>query len=347
VWLVWALCAWIAFTALFRAAVLLAERAGATWLTPAHRLSDLFTFPAVRRAVDGVLAGLLLARVMTSSAVPSLAFAASPPTATAFIATDGASADIPAITEPDPADQAAQAQVGPNDLLYKVHHGDSVGRLADHFYGDWQDYARMVDANRDRVQPDGRNLGETGTIHPGWTLLIPEPTHGVRIDEDGNRWYTVERGDTMWGISDELLGDGSLYPEVFDLNRDQARMDDVQVLRDPNLIWPNLELELPHDGRLPTAASSEPSSDADSTTPQPEPAPPAPVELQAPTPSPAVPSPPPPPMPPPAAPREVVSEQPAFSPPPATPVLTSEPASTMQPTGTFASSPLAAAAAGG
>src|SRR2546423_981583 len=65
-WLLWALCAWVAFTALFRAAVLLAERAGATWLRPAHRLSDVLTFPAVQRAVDGVLAGLLVARVVTS-----------------------------------------------------------------------------------------------------------------------------------------------------------------------------------------------------------------------------------------------------------------------------------------
>jgi hypothetical protein len=54
-----------------------------------------------------------------------------------------------------------------------------------HFYGDWRAYPRVVEANRDRVQPDGRSLGETGTIHPGWTLVIPEPTHGVRIDEDG------------------------------------------------------------------------------------------------------------------------------------------------------------------
>ena len=82
----------------------------------------------------------------------------------------------------------------------------------------------------------------------------------MRIDEDGNRWYTVERGDTMWGISDELLGDGRLYPEVFDLNREQARVDDVHVLRDPNLIWPDLEIELPHDDRLPAVAISAPAS---------------------------------------------------------------------------------------
>jgi hypothetical protein len=74
----------------------------------------------------------------------------------------------------------AQAEVGPHDVLYKVQHGDSVGHLADHSYGDWQDRTRIVEANRDRVQPDGRSLRETGTIQPGWTLVIHEPTQGVR-----------------------------------------------------------------------------------------------------------------------------------------------------------------------
>jgi hypothetical protein len=121
---------------LFRAAVLLAERAGATWMGPARRLSDLLTFPAVRRAVDGVLAGLHLARVVTSSVVPPLAFAASAPTLATVVAGDDAVGDSPAASHSDPTDQAAQAADRPNDLLDKVQHGDSVGILAGHFYGD-------------------------------------------------------------------------------------------------------------------------------------------------------------------------------------------------------------------
>jgi LysM domain len=347
-WLLWLMCAWVAFTALFRAAVLLAEPAGASWLRPAHRLSDLLTFPAVRRAVDGLLAVLLMARVVTSSVAPPLAFAASAPVVAGVIAADDASSHSPAASQPDPTERTAHGEVGPSDLLYKVQHGDSVGRLAARFYGDWQSYTRIVEANRDRLQPDGMTFGETGTIHPGWTLVIPEPTHGVRIDEDGNRWYTVERGDTLWGISDELLGDGRRWPEVFELNRQQARLDDAHVLHNPNLIWPKLEVELPPDDRMPTAASPAPAAADEPAPPVPAPAPPPPVAPEAPRPAPVVPSPPPTIAP--AAPQqEVAAEQPTVPPPAATPepVATPEPTPVARPTGEPAAAPLAAAAAGG
>jgi nucleoid-associated protein YgaU len=254
-WLVWALCVWIAFTALFRAALVLAERAGATWLRPARRLSDLLTLPAVRRTVDGLLAGLLVARVATTWVAPS-ALAESMPVVAQVVAPADADQGSPAPDQADPASQVAE--LGPNDLLYTVQAGDSVGRLAAHFYGDWQEYTRIVEANQERVQPDGRTLNETGTIHPGWQLLVPEPTRGVRTDPDGARWYTVERGDSLWKVSAELLGDGQRWPEVFSLNQDQARLPDGHVLRNPNLIWPGLELELPVDA----AADTSPVEDA-------------------------------------------------------------------------------------
>ena len=234
--------------------------------------------------------------------------------------------ELSSASHADPAARAAQTEVGPNDVLYKVQHGDSVGRLAAEFYGDWQLYTPIVEASRDRVQPDGMTLGATGMIKPGWTLIIPEPSKGVRIDEDGNRWYTVERGDTLWGISDELPGDGQRWPEVFELNHDEARVDDAHVLSNPNPIWPELEVELPHDDRVATAASPVPTTEAKPTAP--EAAPNAASRARGPDAGgaqsadhSAI-----------APPQEVVTELPTAPPPPPTlePVVTSEPTPTVQ-----------------
>lgn len=42
------------------------------------------------------------------------------------------------------------------------------------------------------------------------------------------RTYTVKSGDTLWGICKKMLGDGSMYPEVAELND----------IANPNLIYP-------------------------------------------------------------------------------------------------------------
>ncbi len=48
---------------------------------------------------------------------------------------------------------------------------------------------------------------------------------------------TVQPGNTLWGISSERYGDGVLYVQVFEANRD--------LIRDPDLIYPGQILRLP------------------------------------------------------------------------------------------------------
>lgn len=49
--------------------------------------------------------------------------------------------------------------------------------------------------------------------------------------------YTVQKGDTLWGIAKRYLGDGSRWSEIYELNRDKVS--------NPNLIYAGQVLALP------------------------------------------------------------------------------------------------------
>jgi hypothetical protein len=112
---------------------------------------------------------------------------------------------------------------------------------------------------------------------------VPEPTQTVYTDPDGQRWYTVREGDTLWDISARLLGDPERYRELFADNQGVA-LGDGHVLTNPNLIWPGLHLRLPPEV-APDDAPQPPSSAPTSTAaPTPVPATSLPTTAAAPAP---------------------------------------------------------------
>ena len=50
---------------------------------------------------------------------------------------------------------------------------------------------------------------------------------------------TVQRGDTLWAIARDRYGEGLLYVQVFEANR--------EFIRDPDLIYPGQIFALPDD----------------------------------------------------------------------------------------------------
>lgn len=50
-------------------------------------------------------------------------------------------------------------------------------------------------------------------------------------------YYTIESGDTLWGIAAKFLGNGSKYPEIFDANR--------EVIEDPDKIFVGQKIRIP------------------------------------------------------------------------------------------------------
>ncbi|GAB2490781.1 hypothetical protein GCM10027063_35000 [Promicromonospora xylanilytica] len=57
----------------------------------------------------------------------------------------------------------------------------------------------------------------------------------------------VESGDTLWGIAEEELGDGTKYPEVFEASRD-TEQPGGERLTDPDLILPGWTVTVPGTG---------------------------------------------------------------------------------------------------
>ncbi len=54
---------------------------------------------------------------------------------------------------------------------------------------------------------------------------------------DATQWHEVAKGDTLSKIAQKYYGDASLYPQIFEANRD--------VLKDPNLITIGQKLRIP------------------------------------------------------------------------------------------------------
>lgn len=55
--------------------------------------------------------------------------------------------------------------------------------------------------------------------------------------DDATQWYEVVAGDTLSKIAEKYYGDPSLYPQIFEANRDR--------LEDPNKIKVGQKLRIP------------------------------------------------------------------------------------------------------
>jgi nucleoid-associated protein YgaU len=50
-------------------------------------------------------------------------------------------------------------------------------------------------------------------------------------------YYVIQKGDTLWAIAKQHLGNGNKYTEIFDANR--------EVIKDPDLIYPGQKIRIP------------------------------------------------------------------------------------------------------
>lgn len=87
-----------------------------------------------------------------------------------------------------------------------------------------------VEAKEKLVLMAGNMKGVGSVMADGVTA--PEPI----LIEDA-QYYVIEKGDTLWGISAKLLGNGAKYKEIFEANR--------EVIEDPDLIFAGQKIRIP------------------------------------------------------------------------------------------------------
>ena len=114
---------------------------------------------------------------------------------------------------------------GAAPTTYTVQAGDTLFGIAQSELGDGTRWPEIFHGNRSTIA--NRNL-----IAVGQVLVLPsEPA------DPPWRLYEVRAGDTLSGIADSELGDGTRWPEIHDLNRD--------IVADPDRILPGQVLILP------------------------------------------------------------------------------------------------------
>ena len=237
----WLVLGYLALSVGLRLALLLAERisGGARWARTGLRLSNLVTIPAVRRLVDGGVAGTLLAASwlplpshMEGAAGPAYAAAAAPPPPL-----------VAWVDAPPPPAEAAPEAPSPRCVLYTVASGDDLWEVARRCYGDGSRFVEIFEASRGLPMEGGEHFSDPRIIRPGWVLRVPMPAPSVDARDDVTT-YRVRRGDHLWGIAERFLGDGFRWVEIWERNSGRE-VEAGSRLTDPNQIYPGWLLVLP------------------------------------------------------------------------------------------------------
>ena len=64
-----------------------------------------------------------------------------------------------------------------------------------------------------------------------------ETMHGGGATWRAEQWHEVIKGESLWKIAERYYGDGSLYPKIFEANR--------ELLKDPDKIKIGQRLRIP------------------------------------------------------------------------------------------------------
>lgn len=105
---------------------------------------------------------------------------------------------------------------GNTEILKTVSEGANIWTLSKEHYGNAHLYSHVLRTN-------GLDESAARTVAPGTIIKFPSTFEIL----DGSRF--IAKGEHLWGISDEMLGDGSRFQDLDVTNRELA---------DPNIVYP-------------------------------------------------------------------------------------------------------------
>jgi len=111
-----------------------------------------------------------------------------------------------------------------------VRRGDTLWEIAASKYGDPTLWPRIFEANRNRIR--NPNL-----IYPDQELVIPNQMPKKAAPSQPLARHRVKPGETLWEIAASKYKDPTLWPRIYEANR--------EYLSGPDLILPNQELLIP------------------------------------------------------------------------------------------------------
>lgn len=131
----------------------------------------------------------------------------------------------------------------PAATQYTIQRGDSLYAIAREHYGDGKYWTKIRDANPD-INPDRLKIGQVITLP---ALEAPQDAGRESTGPAaaaGRATYVVEEGDTLTSTARHVLGDGSRWREIYELNKDR--------ISDPDVVPVGIELKLPPIEKKPT-----------------------------------------------------------------------------------------------
>lgn len=136
---------------------------------------------------------------------------------------------VPSTEVPPPVADAS------GDKSHTVVSGDSLYKLAKHYYGDGSKWKRIAEANTDKIKGDSLRQGAVLRIPVETTLTVFEPPVAPKTaagkkpsSKAKSRTYTVRKGDTLNEISRRELGSAGRTDELMRLNELEDE-DTVQI----------------------------------------------------------------------------------------------------------------------
>lgn len=185
-----------------------------------------------RALIRGMVVALVAGLLGTGAAIGGQSTSPGSTTAAATSSvTAGSTAPAPSVpptsTDQSEAMRAAtgsrSATPSPDDVhasatLHHVAPGDDLWQLAVSHYGDGTRWRQIAEANRDLI-------GTEGDLAPGTTLVVPSAE-----GQPGQTVVVVKKGDTLWSLAEQHLGNPERWPEIHQANLDQiADPDEIDV----------------------------------------------------------------------------------------------------------------------
>ncbi len=144
-------------------------------------------------------------------------------------ATDGTGAG----TSTPANDSETTSTTGEWPKSHEVKPGENLWKISSQYYGAGQYWKSILRANSD-------TLSSAEDLKKEMTLTIPAPpnqdqasTSSSSSPEDppseagpGQSWYKLKKGENLWEVAKNELGDGTKYKDILDANRDRIEDPD-------------------------------------------------------------------------------------------------------------------------